>query len=697
MHYTYSPFLLFSLQAELTGRVLALQPHTTHSAAAGDDLLQHVTQIFCFFHGVLRAKGEPHGTVADLLRHADAQQDVAGVQTVGVAGRAGGGADAVHIQIQQDGLALQTREADVYIVGQTGAAAAVQAGFGDVLQHAVDDVVPQLGLVGHALVQMGGGDLQGLAHGGDAGHILGACAVAGLLAAAVDQVLGPDALAAVQGAHALGAVELVSAHGQHIHAQLLDVHRDGTHSLHGIGVHPDAMLVSDLSDFLNGLDGADLVVGHHDADEGGIGADGSLHVLRADIALRGGLDIGDFKAQALQRSHAVHDGVVLKRTGDEVLLVLACLGKGSALDRPVVSLRAAAGEEDLRRGSIDGLGHLRAAGVHKLLGLGMPHLLLPGNHVLPELRLRGEKLLNLLGRGKLRPPLPLPLLPGTKQFRLPPAVCLRIGIAGAENGGHVTVVFRETSVSPADGLLQRQPELVQQIAHAHDIVVVVMRGIHHALLVQFPADTCYHALHPPPARLIRLLHAGKVEAERFCLVMVMHQRIMRQSAQSRGILAGRVESTLRQLLVILVYPVERMGVQRQTVLVGHLPVQTVAAHHPHPLPADSGIGQHGMRVGTHFFKHLPRPSFGQMVKIHHREARPATDVSLPFSVLKTHRHSKAGAGRLFPVGSRLLPLRTVVTVFFGTIGQHLVLPDQTDYFIKRHRHGHRVGITLKNT
>ena len=90
--------------------------------------------------------------------------------------------------------------------GKTGAAAAVQAGFRDVLQHAVDDVVPQLGLVGHALVQMGGGDLQGLAHGGDAGHILGACAVAGLLAAAVDQVLGPHALTAVQGTHALGAL-----------------------------------------------------------------------------------------------------------------------------------------------------------------------------------------------------------------------------------------------------------------------------------------------------------------------------------------------------------------------------------------------------------------------------------------------------------------------------------------------------------
>ena len=172
---------------------------------------------------------------------------------------------------------------------------------------------------------------------------------------------------------------------------------------------------------------------------------------------------------------------------------------------------------------------------------------------------------------------------------------------------------------------------------------------------------------------------------------------MRQPAQSRGILASRVESTLRQLLVILVHPVEHLGVQRQTVIVRHIPVQAVAAHHPHPLPADGGISQHGMRVGTHLFEHFPRPSFGQMVKVHHREPRPAADVGSSLAPVETHRHSKAGTGRLLPVSSRLLPLRAIVTVFFGVIGQHLVLPNQTDHFIKTHRHGHRVGITLKNT
>ena len=94
-----------------------------------------------------------------------------------------------------------------------------------------------------------------------------------------------------------------------------------------------------------------------------------LHILRADITFRGGLDISDLKAHALQSRHAVHDGVVLKGAGNQVLLVLAGLGEGSALHGPVVGLRAAAGEEDLRRRRVDGLCHLGAAGVHKLFGL----------------------------------------------------------------------------------------------------------------------------------------------------------------------------------------------------------------------------------------------------------------------------------------------------------------------------------------
>ena len=60
--------------------------------------------------------------------------------------------------------------------------------------------------------------------------------------------------------------------------------------------------------------------------------------LRADVALGGRFDIGDFKAHALQRSHAVHDGMVLEGAGDEVFFILARLGEGGAFHSPVVGL-----------------------------------------------------------------------------------------------------------------------------------------------------------------------------------------------------------------------------------------------------------------------------------------------------------------------------------------------------------------------
>ena len=52
---------------------------------------------------------------------------------------------------------------------------------------------------------------QGLANAGDAGDVLRTSAVACFLAAAVDEVLSPDALAAVQGAHTLGACLLYTS------------------------------------------------------------------------------------------------------------------------------------------------------------------------------------------------------------------------------------------------------------------------------------------------------------------------------------------------------------------------------------------------------------------------------------------------------------------------------------------------------
>ena len=195
----------------------------------------------------------------------------------------------------------------------------------------------------------------------------------------------------------------------------------------------------------------------------------------------------------------------------------------------------------------------------------------------------------------------------------------------------------------------------------------MMRGIHHPLPVQFLADAGHHPLHPSRTGTSRPAHARKVEAEGFGIRLEIHPLVVRQSAQPRSILAGRVETTSRQLPVVLVHSLEHPGITRHPVGIGCLPLQTVTAHHPHPLSADGGIGQHGMRVGTDPAEDFPYLPLRQMVKVHHGESRPPADVNLPFTFLKAYRHRKTRAGRLLPVGCRFQLLRTVVTEFFGMV------------------------------
>ncbi len=221
----------------------------------------------------------------------------------------------------------------------------------------------------HASGQVGGGRFQCNADSGDAGYILGTGAAAGFLAAAIEEVPGRNALADIQRANALGGIELMAGEREHIHAQLFYIYGDRTNGLHGIGVEPDLMGMRHGSQLFDRLNGADFVVGHHDADERGIGADRRLYIFGVDIAVTVGLDIAYFKADALEHGHAVHNGVMLKSAGDQVLFALGCQLEGSALDGPVISLAAAARKEDLAGVCIQSLCHLSTAGIDQFFGL----------------------------------------------------------------------------------------------------------------------------------------------------------------------------------------------------------------------------------------------------------------------------------------------------------------------------------------
>ena len=303
--------------------------------------------------------------MGDLVGQADGQQHVAGIQGAAGAGGAGGTGDALGVQQHQQGLALDEAEAHVHVARQAGGGMAVQAAVGDLLQDALDHVIADGAELRVVRVDVRGGDLDGLADAHDGGQVLGAGAAVALLCAAVHELLQAHALADVQHADALGRMELVAGHAQHVdlHGLYVDLHAaDG---LHRVGVEEHAVLLADRGQLGDGLDGADLVVGGHDGHQRGVRADGCVQLLGGHKAVLVHRQVGHLEALLLQLRAGVQDGVVLDGGCDDVAALLQVL-IGRAAHRPVVGLGAAAGEVDLVHVGVDGLGHLLACRVDRV-------------------------------------------------------------------------------------------------------------------------------------------------------------------------------------------------------------------------------------------------------------------------------------------------------------------------------------------
>ena len=159
-----------------------------------------------------------------------------------------------------------------------------------------------------------------------------------------------------------GEREHITVPGGYVHGNVSD-------RLNGVGVEEHTSLPGDGGDLGDGLDGADLVIGGHDGDEDGVGADGRLYRLRVHTAQGIHRQVGDRKALGLfQVLQGVQDGVMLNGGGDDVP-ALAAPELGHGLEGPVVALRPAGGEEDLLGLCVQAPGDLCPRGIQ--IGLGL--------------------------------------------------------------------------------------------------------------------------------------------------------------------------------------------------------------------------------------------------------------------------------------------------------------------------------------
>ena len=160
-----------------------------------------------------------------------------------------------------------------------------------------------------------------------------------------------------------------------------DLHK----ALHRVGVEEGLGVFGleargDLSDR---EDGADLVIDHHDAHNGGIRPDGGENILDGDDAAGVlGADVGHLIALLGHPLAAFQYGVVLDGGGDDVAAQVAVLVR-DGLDGPVVALGAAGGEIELLCFAPQGGGHGPAPLLHAalhgkaclILGAGVSKLL----------------------------------------------------------------------------------------------------------------------------------------------------------------------------------------------------------------------------------------------------------------------------------------------------------------------------------
>src|SRR6185437_8521047 len=102
----------------------------------------------------------------------------------------------------------------------------------------------------------------------DAGDVLGAGPDAELLAAAMDDRFQGVAVAHDERADALGGTDLVAGDGKESDGNFREVDRNLAERLNGVRVERDSCLATSCRELRDRLDGPDLVVHPHHADDG---------------------------------------------------------------------------------------------------------------------------------------------------------------------------------------------------------------------------------------------------------------------------------------------------------------------------------------------------------------------------------------------------------------------------------------------
>ena len=150
-------------------------------------------------------------------------------------------------------------------------------------------------------------------------RIFCAGAPASLVLAAGENRLHPGASLDPQGSRPFRPVELVGGEREQVDAHRSHVHWNLPNGLHGVGMNERAMLVSDRGQLGHRLNRADLVVGVHNRNEGGLVRNDGAQSLGIDDARLVDGEQGRPPPAPRECLQRVEHGFVLDRAGNQML------------------------------------------------------------------------------------------------------------------------------------------------------------------------------------------------------------------------------------------------------------------------------------------------------------------------------------------------------------------------------------------
>src|SRR5262249_47449517 len=223
-----------------------------HGAKLLDLLTGEIDHVIHLSLRVAASQTETKRSVREIARDAEREDDMRGLGARRGASRSRRYRDVA--QRHEERLAVHARERDIEIAGEPVHEAPVHLDLVDARKDSLAEPLAQAEETRAFFSHLARRDLAGGTEAHDAGHVQGSRAKATLVSAAIHLRLEANARrsrAYVEGAHALGTVDLVRGDGEEIHARATDVDRQLAERLGGVDGEEHAALVADLPDALD--------------------------------------------------------------------------------------------------------------------------------------------------------------------------------------------------------------------------------------------------------------------------------------------------------------------------------------------------------------------------------------------------------------------------------------------------------------